>query len=175
MACKPVSAPAAVCQAALANCTSHHKHTQPEALSSLAILPLWWKYSAELRAVATNPGLAPVLVILILKLILEYFQHSGKRESTCVCADCSLSVSLGACCRSSGSDGCRPVSGTNCSSTVCRSPCDLAFFPARSAKLPGFVFNRLFFPVSSARVDFLVCMKCLISGRAKAFQCPSGP
>lgn len=55
MACKPVSAPAAVCQAALANCTSHHKHTQPEALSSLAILPLWWKYSAELRAVATKP------------------------------------------------------------------------------------------------------------------------
>lgn len=75
MACKPVSAPAAVCQAALANCTSHHKHTQPEALSSPAISPLWWKYRAELRAVATNTGRPPLLVILILKLILEYLQH----------------------------------------------------------------------------------------------------
>lgn len=37
---KPLSAPAAVCQAALANYTSHHKHTQPEALRSPAALPL---------------------------------------------------------------------------------------------------------------------------------------
>lgn len=94
MACKPVSAPAAVCQAALANCTSHHKHTQPEALSSPAILALWWKYRAELRAVATNTGWPPVLLILILKLILEYFQHSAKCASPCVFVPTAPSLSL---------------------------------------------------------------------------------
>lgn len=73
---KPFSAPAAVCQPALANYTSHRKHTQPEGRSSPAASPLEGGNTEE-------TGLLPILPIQIPQLNGRY-RCPGKCVSPCL-------------------------------------------------------------------------------------------